>query len=120
MGNDEYKAMNREEEILNASADTFISCGDEFAKVVQLFWMSAFIAGAQWADKHPAKVWHQASEEPAGRDWRILCEDESGNCWVASRRDAFTIGYNWQEFAEDEALTRWAYISELLPKGGEE
>lgn len=65
-----------------------------------------------------SQVWHDAREEPAGRDWRIICEDESGKCWVASRRDAFTIGYNWQEFTEDEALTRWAYIKDLLPKGG--
>lgn len=79
---------------------------------------NAFLHGVEWADEHPANVWHQADEEPAGRDWRILCEDESGKCWVASRRDAFTIGYNWQEFAEDEALTRWAYIKDLLPKGG--
>ena len=111
--------MEREEEIIKASTDTFKENGDEFAKVVKLFWMSAFISGAKWADEHPKNVWHPADEEPDGRDWRILCEGESGNCWVASRRDAFTIGYNWQEFAEDEALTRWAYISDLLPKGGE-
>ena len=80
----------------------------------------AFLHGVEFAEEHLKNVWHDASEEPAGRDWRILCEDESGKCWVASRRDAFTIGYNWQEFAEDEALTRWAYVSELLPKGGEE
>lgn len=79
---------------------------------------NAFLHGVEWADEHPVDVWHDASEVPAGRDWRILCEDESGKCWVASRRDAFTIGYNWQEFAEDEALTRWAYIKDLLPKGG--
>ena len=80
---------------------------------------NAFLHGVEWADEHPVDVWHDASEVPAGRDWRILCEDESGKCWVASRRDAFTIGYNWQEFAEDKALTRWAYISDLLPEGGE-
>lgn len=111
--------MEREEEIIKASTDTFKENGDEFAKVVKLFWMSAFISGAKWADEHPRNVWHQATEEPAGDDWVILCEDESGNCGVVSRRDAFTIGYNWEEFAEDKALKRWAYISDLLPKGGE-
>ena len=121
MDNDKSKRMmSREKEILNASADSFISYGDEFTRAIKMLWVTAFIAGAAWADKHPdiSALWHPASEEPQGRDWRILCEDESGKCWVASRRDAFTIGYNWQEFAEDEALTRWAFIKDLLPKGG--
>ena len=111
--------MGRDEEIIKASTDTFKEYGDEFAKVVRLFWMSAFIAGGDWADKHPKNVWHSAGEEPAGRDWRILCEDESGNCWVASRHCVFPIYFNWEEYALDKALTRWAYVSELLPKGGE-
>ena len=112
--------MTREEEVRVSAlkyVDNFIPdiCGmcDEDV-------YDAFVSGAKWADEHPKDVWHSADEEPDGRDWRILCEGESGNCWVASRRDAFTIGYNWQEFAEDEALTRWAYINDLLPKGGEE
>lgn len=79
----------------------------------------AFRLGAAWADEHPRNVWHQATEEPAGRDWRILCEDESGNCWVASRHCVFPIYFNWEEYALDKALTQWAYISDLLPKGGE-
>lgn len=127
MENDEYKAMSREEEIKQVAENyasqmckncaAMLYCEEKIKKCVERREQGkVFAAGAKWADEHPAKVWHQASEEPAGRDWRILCEDESGNCWVASRRDAFTIGYNWQEFAEDEALTRWAYISDLLPK----
>ena len=77
--------------------------------------VKVYADAVKWADEHPKNVWHKASEEPAGRDWKILCEDESGNCWVASRRN----GYNWKKFAENEALTRWAYVSDLLPKGGE-
>lgn len=81
--------------------------------------VNIYADAVKWADEHPKNVWHSADEEPEGKDWRILCEGASGNSWVASRRDAFTIGYNWQEFAEDKALKRWAYLSELLPKGGE-
>lgn len=101
--------MTREEQIISEAKKHYyddINCHN------------AFLHGVEWADEHPVDVWHDASEVPAGRDWRILCEDKSGICWVASRRDAFTIGYNWQEFAEDEALTRWACIKDLLPKGG--
>ena len=112
--------MGRDEQIIKASTDIFKENFDEFTKVGQLFWMSTFMTGAKWSDEHPKNMWHSADEEPEGRDWRILCEDDSGNCWVASRRDAFTIGYNWKEFAEDKALKRWAYISDLMPKGGEE
>lgn len=122
MERDDYKAMSREAQ-LHQAADAwadFYKHDENMCDYISV--KVAFSEGAAWADKHPdlTALWHPASEEPAGRDWRILCEDDSGNCWVASRRDAFTIGYNWQEFAEDEALTRWAYISELLPKGGEE
>lgn len=53
--------MSREEEILNASADTFISYGDEFTRAIKMLWVTAFIAGAGWADKHPKNVWHEAS-----------------------------------------------------------
>ena len=118
------------EEAKKAAAKSYASkmcdlCLDEYCKEMRLVcpqfkeYTIAFTEGIKWADEHPVDVWHDASEVPAGRDWRIICEDESGKCWVASRRDAFTIGYNWQEFAEDEALTRWAYIKDLLPKGGE-
>lgn len=119
MGSDDYKAMSREEELQQAAEEwaDYYKHAEDLCDYISI--RVAYKEGAAWADKHPKNVWHDASEVPAGRDWRILCEDESGKCWVASRRDAFTIGYNWQEFAEDEALTRWAYISDLLPKGGE-
>lgn len=123
--------MERDEEIIKASTATFKENGDEFAKVVQLFWVSAFIAGAKWADEHPKDVWHSADEEPEGRDWRILLEGKNGkdlrillegkngNHWVTSRYFMSLYFDNWQKFAEDEALTRWAYINDLLPKGGD-
>ena len=120
MGRDDYKAMSREEQLQQTAEEwaDYYKHAEDLCDYISI--RVAYKEGAAWADKHPKNVWHNATKEPAGRDWRILCEDESGNCWVASRRDAFTIGYNWQEFAEDKALTRWAYVSDLLPKGGEE
>lgn len=111
--------MGRDEEIIKASTDTFKENGDEFAKVVQLFWISAFLAGAKWADEHPKNVWHSADEEPAVKDWKIIYEKKGGYYWVTSRYSVSVFYGNWQKFTEVNALTRWAYISELLPEGGE-
>lgn len=111
--------MSREEEILNASADTFISCGDEFTRAIKMLWVTAFIAGAAWADKHPKNVWHQADEEPQGNNWKILCQDEENGCWVENRTDAIDLHNTWNEYVEIEMVVKWAYISDLLPKGGD-
>lgn len=111
--------MGRDEEIIKASTDTFKENGDEFAKVVQLFWISAFLAGAKWADEHPKNVWHQADEEPQGNNWKILCQDEENGCWVENRNDAIRLHNTWNEYVAIELVVKWAYISDLIPKGGE-
>lgn len=110
--------MERDEEIIKASTTTFKENGDEFSKVVQLFWMSAFIAGAHWADKHPdiSALWHPVSEEPQGNSWKILCQDEENGCWVENRTDAIDLHNTWNEYVEIEMVVKWAYISDLLPK----
>lgn len=75
-----------------------------------------FRKGAEWADKHPINVWHDASEEP--KRTPILCQNERGNVWVQYHlRDYINA---WREFKKYEYVVRWAYISDLLPKGGEE
>lgn len=108
--------MERDEEIIKASTDTFKEDGDEFSKVVQLFWMSAFISGAKWSDEHPKNVWHSADEEPGDKDWKILCEDEEGGCWVEYETQAIRLHNNWKEYTAIEMVVKWAYISDLLPK----
>lgn len=102
--------MERGKEIIKASTDSFKENGDEFAQVVQLFWMSAFIAGAHWADKHPANVWHDVSEEPRFEEL-LLGEDSDGFSiyrWCGQED-------NWEAFVNATGLSRWAYISDLLP-----
>ena len=111
--------MERDEEIIKASAAIFKENGDEFASVVQLFWISAFLAGAKWADEHPVNVWHDASEEPERRNGGILCEHDL-YYWVATQPYLSSIYGNWHKKVKREHLVRWAYISDLLPKGGEE
>lgn len=121
--------MTREEEIKRASIMYHIYYYDysyEEGETLD-FYIKGFTEGANWADNNPPQdvvnlndLWHQVTEEPVGKDWRILCEDKSDNCWVASRHCVFPIYFNWEEYALDKALTRWAYVSDLLPKGGEE
>ena len=87
---------------------------------------SAFMSGAIWADCNPDQdvvnlndVWHDAIEEPAGDNWEILCVDIHNGCWVDGRVNALLLHNRWDEYADIELVKMWAYISDLLPKGGE-
>ena len=80
---------------------------------------SAFIAGAIWSDKHPKNVWHDASEEP--QDNYIVVGDGLDNLqWVENCQHIDIYYANWQNYAEAFKVNRWAYIKDLLPKGGEQ
>ena len=81
-----------------------------------------FEAGAKWADANPksglidlSQVWHDAKEEPEkGR--LMICIDKhnvSINEWI----DQYNC--DWLDFAECFGIIIWAYIEDLLPKGGE-
>ena len=96
--------MTREEQIITEAKKHYyddINCHN------------AFLHGVEWADEHPANVWHDASEEPTAYNWEILCEDSSEEFWVANHYDA---AGNWDYFCRDTSLVRWAYINDLLPK----
>ena len=75
----------------------------------------AFLHGAEWADENPVNVWHDYIEEPKWNE-PMLGENSEGFSiykWVG-QEDC------WYTFADIYDLDRWAYISDLLPKGGEE
>ena len=76
---------------------------------------NAFLHGIEWADDNPVDVWHEASEEPKWNEL-LLGEDSEGFSiykWVG-QEDC------WYTFVDVYNLNRWAYINDLLPKGGEE
>ena len=86
---------------------------------------SAFMSGAIWADCNPDQdvvnlncVWHDASDIPQC-EYDIICQDTLGDVWITHRR-AVTKYYEtgWEERAIRECIARWAYVSDLLPKGG--
>lgn len=123
--------MTRGDEI-NKAADAYTSqmcndcsarlyCEERNKKCVEYREQAKVFADAvKWADKHPKNVWHSADEEPEGKDWKIILEDKYGSSWVMSSYSVFFFYGDWQGFTKDNAWTRWAYIPELLPKGGEE
>ena len=72
----------------------------------------AFEKGAEWADEQTINVWHDAGEEPRC-DELLLGEDTDGfSIWWCGQED------NWQAFVNKTGLSRWAYIDDILPKGG--
>lgn len=81
-----------------------------------------FADGAKWAEEclNLSSLWHSADKEPEGGYWRIICQDEEGGCWVENRNDAMRLHNTWDEYVAIELVVRWAYVSDLLPKGGEE
>lgn len=103
------RAMIREEEILKAARD--YNRGITLSSPSNVI---HFENGAKWADEHPVDVWHDASKEPKWNE-PMLGEDSEGFSiykWVG-QEDC------WYTFVDVYDLCRWAYIKDLLPKGGE-
>lgn len=75
-----------------------------------------FEAGAKWAEEHLnlSSPWHQASEEPVGTDWRIICQNEEGKFWIKDWADVILLYNTWNTYVEMERLVKWAYPDELL------
>ena len=104
--------MSREKEILNASADSFISYGDEFTRAIKMLRVTAFIAGAAWADKHPdiSALWHPASEEPRHNELMLGIDSDGVSLYKWCEQED-----SWDSFVTITELSKWAYISDLLP-----
>lgn len=98
--------MKREEQIISEAKKHYyddINCHN------------AFLHGVEWADEHPANMWHDVSEEPRCEEL-LLGEDSDGFSiyrWCGQED-------NWEAFVNATGLSRWAYIADLLPKGGGE
>lgn len=66
-----------------------------------------------------SKIWHEVSEEPK-KGTHILMEDD----FLHSKEyKSYKIGdslvNNWDTLKKFYRISRWAYITDLLPKGGE-
>ena len=63
-----------------------------------------------------SQVWHEAKEEPKKGEW-ILGEYQGGIY------QTYLCGYvdcEWSSYVKVFSLIRWAYVEDLLPKGGEQ
>lgn len=63
-----------------------------------------------------SQVWHEAKEEPKKGEW-ILGEYQGGIY------QTYLCGYvdcEWSSYVKVFSLIRWAYVNDLLPKGGEQ
>lgn len=64
-----------------------------------------------------SQVWRPATEEPKGDKWDILL---SGRGYMIA--DQYLVderfSTQWPEFVKAHDIQRWAYLSDLLPKGG--
>lgn len=102
--------MNREEQITSEAKKHYyddINC------------YNAFLHGVGWAEKHPANVWHDAREKPKGT-YIVLCDGLDNSQWVVDWLYIDNSYANWKDYAKTINVSRWAYISDLLPKGGEQ
>ena len=70
--------------------------------------------GGDYENENNERIWHDASEEPI-YDGALLGVNSDG---VSIYKWCNQEG-SWESFAKYCVLKRWAYINDLLPKGGE-
>lgn len=64
-----------------------------------------------------SQVWHDASEEPNKRAW-IISEYYGGYINIDWGNVTSGLWYGWESFVLYYDVSRWAYIDDLIPKGG--
>lgn len=79
------------------------------------------IDGLKAADAEPnlESLWHDASEEPEDDCKQILYQEKIGTYGIIVKHDWDLVNISWEDFSSANLMSRWAYISDLLPKGGE-
>ena len=130
--------MTREEEIINAaiearmaSAETLTTRGthhsiDDVPFVDKMITYdevaeNAFIKGAEWADTHPINVWHDVTEEPMDRRRTIVLYGTNPVGVTSCNYEDILLTFRetWSAYVFLSKFSLWAYLDELLPKGGE-
>ena len=109
--------MTRDEQIIEASHNYGKTLNEEAAFDYEDM-KYAFKEGAKWTDEHPnlKRLWHDASEEPLLENKEIIFLNEQDNAYI-SESFGGTDSY-WERYVNLLKISKWAYISDLLPKGG--
>lgn len=107
--------MTRDEEIIKA-ARKYVS-GVTLSSPSDVI---HFEAGAKWSDKHPKNVWHDPSEEPLLEGKDIIFLNEQDEPFISGKFGGTFLflleDFYWERFVELSRISKWAYISDLLPK----
>lgn len=88
----------------------------------EIWYKVGLVDGLNIADENPnlEKFWHDVSEIPS-KAYPIMIEINDD---IDPTYDVITVDGKdekfWKFLASDRDITRWAYVSDLLPKGGEE
>ena len=78
---------------------------------------NAFAAGVEWFKK---ALWHDASVKPEEGEQILYTDTEGGE--IVDVNVTTTALYDfipWNEVVRDFNISKWCYIDDLLPKGGE-
>lgn len=108
--------MKREEQIISEAKKYYsdsINCHN------------AFLHGVEWADEHPdlSQLWHDADDMPNNHSYIMFFVDRytiKTDYIPACLNHCQLNESNWSEFVKKVNMTKWVYVSDLLPKGGEE
>ena len=85
----------------------------------EIWYKVGCIDGLEAADAEPNLeiLWHDAVEEPKG-DYIILCDGLDNLQWVKNYQYIDMLYANWKDYVDALNVIRWAYVKDLLPKGG--
>lgn len=76
---------------------------------------ASFVNGVKWFKE---AIWHDASEKPQGSAAILyLWHDEQGGMDVGI--DGVFDDLEWKKFVEYNKITKWCYINDILPEGGD-
>ena len=100
--------MNRDKQIISEAKKHYyndINC------------FNAFVHGVEWAELHPADVWHDAKEKPRAKEWILVQFEEDEYQTLALSESGVDTWFN--DWVDEYRAIRYAYITDLLLKGGE-
>lgn len=64
-----------------------------------------------------SQVWHDAGEEPMrDKEPILLYSNNLKKTWISSVSEIYNTGEAWYAYVILSKITKWAYISDLLPK----
>lgn len=105
-----------DEKKITQAVDAYIGYPKELGEGVEVSMRrDAFREGAKWFKE---ALWHDASEKPQGTKVVLYqWHDEQGGMDVGI--DGVFDDLEWKKFVEYNKITKWCYIHDILPKGGE-